>query len=109
MGQPANDRNPVAVTLAGRHWITVLASLDLALQSRVLPEWELLKKRGMRPESLSEVQRIALTAPIFARAAIATALHEAGIVTAETNLQAGTDALNAIMRRFENERSDPPQ
>lgn len=104
-----NDRTPVAISLPARYWITVLALVDLGIQSTILPEWEALKKRGAHANDLSDEQRIALSGPIFARAAIVTALHQAGVMTPEANLQHGSDALRAMLRRFENDQNNRPE
>jgi len=55
---------------------------------------------------LSDAEKAALSGPIFARAAIVKRLHEAGIMTAEANLQLGNDAIMALIERLKNELED---
>lgn len=104
--QSEDFRKPVTVTLPAHHWVAVLAVLEGGLRQKIMPQWEALKKGGVKADDLSAEQRAALTAPIFARAALVKALYEAGVMTAEANLQFGTQALDAIMKRFQNEKGD---
>ncbi|HVU23629.1 MAG TPA: hypothetical protein VHE13_05840 [Opitutus sp.] len=107
MSEPgADDRKPVQVSLPVRHWIVVLALVEAAVHDKIMPEWDQLRKRGATADDLPESERTALTGPIFARAAIVKALHAAGIMTAEANMLHGSDALNALIRRYQNDHDD---
>ncbi len=77
-----------------------MAMVEAGVQDKILPEWESFRKRSKKAGDLTDAQRMALTAPIFARAALVTALHEAGIVTPEANFQHGAGALHALMQRL---------
>lgn len=103
---PNQDGKPVSVVLPARYWITVLALVDAGVREISLPQFEKLKKEGRKPDDLSLEMRAALTGPVFARAAIVKALHEAGVMTPEANFQHGTDALMALIKRFQNEQRD---
>lgn len=83
--------------------------MDAGVQEISAPRMEELKKQGVRIDELPDHTKAVLSGPIFARGAIVKALHEAGIMTAEANFQHGTDALMALIKRFQNERGNPKQ
>jgi hypothetical protein len=102
--EKSDDWKPIAVSLPARYWISVLAMVDHGVSEVVAPQLEALRKKGVQPKDLPDESKAALMGPVFARGEIVKSLHAAGIVTAEANLQFGTDALMALVRRFENEQ-----
>lgn len=104
--EKADDWNPISVTLPARYWITVLALVDRGVTETIAPRLEELKKQGAQPSQLSPELRAALMGPVFARGEIVKTLHKAGIITPEANLEFGTNALMALIRRMQNERGE---
>lgn len=104
-----DDWNPIAVTLPARYWITVLALVDVGVRETVAPKLEELRRQGANPKQLPDELKAALMGPIFARGEIVKTLHQAGIMTAEANLEFGTDALTALVRRFQSEHENPSE
>ena len=103
------DWEPVAVTLPARYWISVLALVDSGVRETIAPKLEEFRRQGKNPKDLSDEFKAALMGPIFARGEIVKTLHRAGIMTAEANLQFGTDALMALVRRFQQEDGEPKE
>lgn len=102
----STDWKPISVSLPARYWIGVLALVDRGVRETVAPRLDSLRKEGLSPQQLPDVEKAALMGPLFARGEIVKALHHAGIVTAEANLQMGTDALTALIRRYQNEHGN---
>lgn len=102
----SSDWKQISVSLPARYWVAVLALVDAGVREISAPQLEALKKRGAKLEEVSDPLKAVVSGPIFARAAIVKALHEGGIMTTEANFQHGTDALVALIKRFQNERGD---
>ena len=97
---------PITVTLPARYWIAVLALVDRGVSEAVAPQLEALRKQGKQPKDLTDEQGAVLMGPVFARGEIVKMLHEAGVMTPEANMEFGTDALMALVKRMQNERGE---
>ena len=107
MSQPENDDwKPIAVTLPARYSIAVLALVDRGVTETIAPKLKDLRKQGAQPKKLPNELKAALMGPVFARGEIVKALHVAGIMTPEANMEFGTDALMALVKRDQNEHGD---
>ena len=104
--QKTDGGKPITVSLPARYWIAVLAMLDRGVRETVAPQLNELKKKGVAPKDLSPELKSALMGPVFARGEIVKTLHEAGVMTAEANFEFGTDALMALVKRYQNERGE---
>jgi hypothetical protein len=102
----STDWNAISVTLPARYWIVVLGLVDFGVRQNVAPKLDELRKQGIQPSQLPDELKAALMGPVFARGEIVKTLHQAGVMTPEANLEFGSDALTALIRRFQNERGE---
>src|SRR5438876_1041298 len=79
----------VAVSLPVRHWITVMASLQLVINDKIIPATQRLKEQGKDENSLSDAETTALSGPFLALGEITKTLHARGHVTDAGNERIG--------------------
>ncbi|HEX8684740.1 MAG TPA: hypothetical protein VF707_20655 [Ardenticatenaceae bacterium] len=86
-----SDFEPVSVTLPERYWIVVLGLVENAVQDKVGPRLEELRRLGVKPEDLTSEEKALLTGVLTARAQIVDTLIGRGVIKEEARERLGLD------------------